>query len=424
MNKLTAGVRLGRALRRTRCSTTARPSLILSHFAGHRISGSAYSTPAGGSSTSSSSPPKDGEFVDADSSSTSDNASLSTHNITHKIPISSIPQSAFPDLTRPDALLDSHDSLTFSPTKRAPFQNQVIMRNDPSMFEVYDDLPLPPHLHSRIIDADALSEADQEALMDELEKAGYGLGEGQEVDDMEEMVDGTEEIDELEGRVDMEGGDEMNPEAWPGNEVVDPDEIPKQTTRADFSHLLSKDRKLHLYTLLARRVTQQTGKGKIHRQYALVVVGNGDGLVGYGEGKDEDLSIAREKAVAVATRSLDYVERFENRTVWTETESKFGSTRIVLRPRPVGFGLRCNPQIHQVLKAAGFKDVSAKVWGSRNPMMVIKTLFRMLLPGNAPLGMGNGVGGAGSRLDKGSGLRRKEAVERDRGRKLVDLTMF
>jgi len=118
---------------------------------------------------------------------------------------------------------------------------------------------------------------------------------------------------------------------------------------------------------------------------------------------------------------MDYVERFEKRTIWTDMETKLGATRVILRPRPVGFGLRCNPNIHQVLKAAGIKDISAKVWGSRNPLNVIKALFRMLQAGNAPLSMGDGVGGGGRKLNKGSGIRGKSDVERERGRKLIDL---
>ena len=181
---------------------------------------------------------------------------------------------------------------------------------------------------------------------------------------------------------------------------------------------------LHYYPLFTRRITQQTGKGKIHRQYSLVVVGNGNGLVGYGEGKDEELPRATDKAYAEAVRNMDYVERFENRTVWTETESKLGATRVILRPRPLGFGLRCNPNIHQVLKAAGIKDCSAKVWGSRNPLNVIKATFRMLQSGNVPLAMGDGIGGKVRKLDKGSGIRGKDSVERERGRKMLDLKAY
>jgi small subunit ribosomal protein S5 len=100
--------------------------------------------------------------------------------------------------------------------------------------------------------------------------------------------------------------------------------------------------KLYRFPLILRRITQQTGKGKIHRQFVLMVVGNGDGLVGYGQGKDEDASRAEGKVFAQAVRNMDWIERFEKRTIWTE------------------------------LKAAWIKDISAKVWGSRNPINVIK----------------------------------------------------
>ncbi|KAG6877457.1 hypothetical protein C0992_009931 [Termitomyces sp. T32_za158] len=175
------------------------------------------------------------------------------------------------------------------------------------------------------------------------------------------------------------------------------------------------------FPLVRRRVTQQTGKGKIHRIYVLMVVGNGNGMVGFGQGKDDDNTRAEAKAYAQAVRNMDWVERFENRTIWTDMETKLGSTQLLLRPRPVGFGLRCNPNLHQVLKAAGIKDISAKVWGSRNPINVIKAAFRVLQAGHAPLGMGDGIGGKGRKLNKGSGLRSKEDVERERGRQLISL---
>lgn len=173
--------------------------------------------------------------------------------------------------------------------------------------------------------------------------------------------------------------------------------------------------------LMSRVVTQQTGKGKIARQAVLVCIGNGDGLVGYGEGKDGEWQRALEKANIEALRALDRVERFEQRTLFTELKTKLGSTKVILRPRPVGFGLRCNPNIHPILKAAGIKDCSAKVWGSRNQMNVIKATFRLLQAGHAPVGMGNGFGGPARTLDRGSGVRTKEDVERERGRRLIDL---
>lgn len=190
----------------------------------------------------------------------------------------------------------------------------------------------------------------------------------------------------------------------------------------ELSALTARERgQLHQYPLIDRWITKQTGKGKVQRSAILLVVGNGDGLVGYGIGKDPEYSQAHRKALVQAIRNMDYVDRFENRTVWTEMETKLGTTKVIIRPRPVGFGLRCNPNVHQVLKAAGIKDASVKVWGSRNPMNVINAVFRMLHAGNAPLAMGNGIGGSGQKLSKGTGMRSAGDIERERGRRLVSL---
>lgn len=180
-------------------------------------------------------------------------------------------------------------------------------------------------------------------------------------------------------------------------------------------------RNLNQSVLMRRRVVQQTGKGKIRRVAFMVLVGDGNGLVGYGEGKHSNAGTALALARIAAVRNMDWVERFEDRTIWTDMDTKLGATRLTMRPRPVGFGLRCNPYLHQILRAAGLKDISAKVWGSRNRLNVIKAAFRMLHAGHAPTAMGDGMGGPGSKLSKGSGMRGKDEIERARGRKLISL---
>jgi len=271
----------------------------------------------------------------------------------------------FPDISKPNPLLDLADHRHIPPSKLSPFASRVVVRNDPSLFAA--DV------------SDAIDGGNKTA------KQGREEGNEEEEEEFSEKDDGEDEHAPI---------------------------LPLSPRELD---------KLHRFPLITRRVTQQTGKGKIHRRGVLVVVGNGNGLVGYGEAKHDDGARATKRAFAMAVRNMDYVDRFENRTIWTEMSSKLGATRIILRPRPVGFGLHCNPNIHQILKAAGIKDISAKVWGSRNPLNVIKLLFRMLHAGNAPLAMGNGIGGPGRKLDKGSGVRGKHEIELERGRKLLNL---
>jgi small subunit ribosomal protein S5 len=282
-----------------------------------------------------------------------------------RAPSKIVNQLPFPDISKPNPLLDLADHRQFPPSKLSPFASRVVVRNDPSLFTV------------EAADAD---DGDSKAVAKQ-----EGWEEEEDDDEFPEREDGEDEHAPV---------------------------LPLSRRELE---------KLHRFPLITRRVTQQTGKGKVHRRGVLVVVGNGDGLVGYGEAKHDDGSRATNRAFAMAVRNMDYVDRFEGRTIWTEMSSKLGATRIILRPRPVGFGLHCNPNIHQVLKAAGIKDVSAKVWGSRNPLNVIKLLFRMLHAGNAPLAMGNGIGGPGRKLDKGSGVRGKQEIERERGRKLLNL---
>ncbi|KAH9833303.1 uncharacterized protein C8Q71DRAFT_774957 [Rhodofomes roseus] len=179
--------------------------------------------------------------------------------------------------------------------------------------------------------------------------------------------------------------------------------------------------KLYMFPVNVLMAIQQTGKGKIASQRIVMVAGNQNGFVGVGIGKSGVFLEALHKSVRNAVRNMDYIQRFEDRTIWTEMEHKFGSTRVIMRPRPVGFGLHCNPNVYHILKAAGIKDISVKVWGSRNPLQVVNTVMQMLMPGRDPVGMGDGIGGPGKRTSKPMGMRTKDEIELARGRKLVPL---
>ncbi|CUA77525.1 putative 37S ribosomal protein S5, mitochondrial [Schizosaccharomyces pombe 972h-] [Rhizoctonia solani] len=195
---------------------------------------------------------------------------------------------------------------------------------------------------------------------------------------------------------------------------------PAEPSRLSKSPFFDDLQRLHRFPLITKRVVQQTGKGKQPSFYSLVVVGNGRGMVGYGEGKDTNVPRSIDKAFVAAVKGMDRVDRFENRTLWGQLEGKFGATHIIMRARPSGHGLACNPYIHQVCKAAGIADISAKVHRSRNGMQIVKATIRMLHGGHAPTGMGDGVGGKGKREEAGVGMRGRNAIERERGRLLYE----
>ncbi|TIA92868.1 hypothetical protein E3P99_00427 [Wallemia hederae] len=175
------------------------------------------------------------------------------------------------------------------------------------------------------------------------------------------------------------------------------------------------------FPLITKRVMQQTSKGKIMSKYALVVVGNGRGMVGLGEGKGDSNGDAIRKATIQAVRDMDYVDRFQDRTIYGELKSKVGSSIVELRSRPAGFGLRCNPFVHQVAKAAGIEDLSAKCRRSKNAMQVVKATLKALHGGAQPQLMSRSGIVKVPRLEKGAGMKSVDELGMERGRQMVYL---
>jgi len=112
-----------------------------------------------------------------------------------------------------------------------------------------------------------------------------------------------------------------------------------------------------------RRVTRVVAGGKRFRFRATVVLGNGSGKVGIGVGKGLDVQQAIAKAKAKAGREMVQINLFEKRTIAHETEAKYSAAKVLLKPAPVGHGLRAGSAIRSVLALAGIKDATAKALG-------------------------------------------------------------
>lgn len=208
----------------------------------------------------------------------------------------------------------------------------------------------------------------------------------------------------------------------------DADEVNSEQYLSTVTPLSSREvRDLHRHAIVLKRVVHMTTKGKDASMYALVIAGNGNGLVGYGEGKDTNASKAGRKAFHEAVKNLDSVSVHKgsdgSRTIETQVEAKWGASRVVLRPRPAGFGLRVPPVIHAICRSVGITDLSASIYGSTNPVNVVKAALQVLWGGAAPLGMGDGVGGQMRRKDKGRGMRGRVDIERSRGRRIAEVNM-
>lgn len=206
------------------------------------------------------------------------------------------------------------------------------------------------------------------------------------------------------------------------------DEVNSESYLSSVTPLTAQEvQQLHRYNITLKRVVNMTGKGRVASWYSLVVAGNGRGLVGYGEGKDTNAGRANKKAFHAAAKNMDMVAVHRAKsganTVETSVEGRWGATRVVLRPRPAGFGLRVPNVIHPIARAAGYTDLSAAVYGSANAMNVVKAALQVLWGGSAPMGMGGGVRGPMRRENKKQGARSRRDMELSRGRRLEELDM-
>lgn len=93
---------------------------------------------------------------------------------------------------------------------------------------------------------------------------------------------------------------------------------------------------LKVQTLVRHRVVNQTRLGKIQSMYILTVAGNGNGMLGIGEGKSTEMEDAMEKARMSAIRNMRPIPRYEDRTIFGDVEGKVSAVRVELMARPPG----------------------------------------------------------------------------------------
>jgi len=133
-----------------------------------------------------------------------------------------------------------------------------------------------------------------------------------------------------------------------------------------------------------QRVTKVTKGGRTFRFSAIVVVGNGKGVVGYGLGKSREVTDAISKGVDDAKKSLLKVPIIKG-TVPHVQYGKFGGSRVFLKPASHGTGVIAGGAMRAVLESAGITDVLAKSQGSSNPHNVVKATMDALLKMRDPI---------------------------------------
>ena len=143
-------------------------------------------------------------------------------------------------------------------------------------------------------------------------------------------------------------------------------------TKIDASTLDLQERMVAL-----NRVSKTVKGGRIARFTALMVVGDGNGHVGYGLGKAAEVPDAIRKGIEDAKKNMITVS-LKDTTIPHEVLGKFGAGSVLLKPAPLGTGIIAGKTVRAVLELVGIKNIRAKSLRSNNTTNVVKATFEGL----------------------------------------------
>jgi small subunit ribosomal protein S5 len=122
------------------------------------------------------------------------------------------------------------------------------------------------------------------------------------------------------------------------------------------------------------RVTRVMAGGKRMRFRACVVIGNKRGQIGFAIAKGADVTLAVNKAVTKAKKDLITVLTKKD-TIPHEVRVKYKAAQILLKPAPVGTGIKAGGAVREVLAISGIPNIVAKILGSNNKINNVKATF-------------------------------------------------
>jgi small subunit ribosomal protein S5 len=147
--------------------------------------------------------------------------------------------------------------------------------------------------------------------------------------------------------------------------------------KTQYNRVKGGDLELHEKVVAINRVVKTTKGGRAFSFSALVVVGNGNGVVGHGLGKAKEVQEAITKGIDDAKKNLIKVPVMKG-TIPHEQFAKEGAAKVLIKPAAHGTGVIAGGSMRAVLEAAGITDVLSKSLGSANPHNVVKATFSAL----------------------------------------------
>lgn len=155
-------------------------------------------------------------------------------------------------------------------------------------------------------------------------------------------------------------------------------------SKTERNSVKSGDMELHDKVVAINRVVKTTKGGRTFSFSALVVVGNGAGVIGHGLGKAKEVQMAIQKGIDDAKKNLVKVPILHG-TVPHEILAKSGAAKVMIKPASHGTGVIAGGSMRAVLESAGITDVLAKSLGSANPHNVVKATVAALVKMREPI---------------------------------------